>query len=208
MQQWHNAVQCTVLHATVAQCSTVHCTACNSGTIQYSALYCMQQWHNTVQCTVLHATVAQYSTVHCIACNSGTIQTFPFGVNTITDLKSVTATSVNTGTLLSQSGPGSSVGIAIGYELDDPGIESRWGARFFAPVQTDPGAHPVYCTMGTGSFPGGKVRPGRDADPSPPSSAVGHERVELYLYSPLWAVRSVQSLSACTRATFTFTFFS
>jgi hypothetical protein len=30
----------------------------------------------------------------------------------------------------------------------------------------------------------GKERPGRDADPSPPSSAVGHERVELYLYSP------------------------
>ena len=33
-------------------------------------------------------------------------------------------------------------------------------------------------------FPGGKERPGRDADPSPPSRAVGHERVELYLYSP------------------------
>ena len=33
-------------------------------------------------------------------------------------------------------------------------------------------------------FPGSKERPGRDADPSPPSSAVGHERVELYLYSP------------------------
>jgi hypothetical protein len=33
-------------------------------------------------------------------------------------------------------------------------------------------------------FHGGKERPGRDADSSPPSSAVGHERVELYLYSP------------------------
>ena len=33
-------------------------------------------------------------------------------------------------------------------------------------------------------FPGGKEQPGRDADPLPPSSAVGHERVELYLYSP------------------------
>jgi hypothetical protein len=32
-------------------------------------------------------------------------------------------------------------------------------------------------------FTGDKERPGRDADPSPPSSAAGHERVELYLYS-------------------------
>ena len=31
--------------------------------------------------------------------------------------------------------------------------------------------------------------------------------VELYLYSPLWAVRPVQSLSACTRVTFTFFWF-
>jgi hypothetical protein len=28
------------------------------------------------------------------------------------------------------------------------------------------------CTTGTGFFPGGKERPGRDADPSPSSSAV------------------------------------
>jgi hypothetical protein len=27
-------------------------------------------------------------------------------------------------------------------------------ARFFAPVQTGPGAHPASCTMVTGSFPG------------------------------------------------------
>jgi hypothetical protein len=33
-------------------------------------------------------------------------------------------------------------------------------------------------------FSGDKERPGRDANPSPPSSAVGHERVELFLYSP------------------------
>jgi hypothetical protein len=31
-------------------------------------------------------------------------------------------------------------------------------------------------------FPGGKERPGRDADPSPPSSAVVMK--DLYLYSP------------------------
>ena len=28
------------------------------------------------------------------------------------------------------------------------------GARFSAPVQTGPEAHPASCTMGTGSFPG------------------------------------------------------
>ena len=71
------------------------------------------------------------------------------------------------------------VGIATGYGLDDPGIESWWGTRFSAPLQTGPGAHPATCKMSTGSFRG-KERPRRDADPSPH----GHERVELYLYSP------------------------
>ena len=33
-----------------------------------------------------------------------------------------------------------SVGIATRYGLDGPGIESRWGARFSAPVQTGPAA--------------------------------------------------------------------
>jgi hypothetical protein len=49
------------------------------------------------------------------------------------------------------------------------------GARFFAPVQTGPGAHPASCTMGTGSFPGVK-RSGRGADyPPPPSDEVENE---------------------------------
>jgi hypothetical protein len=56
-------------------------------------------------------------------------------------------------------------------------------ARFSAPVQTGLGAHPVSCTMGTGSFPGVK-RPGRGADHPPLSKRRGHERVGLYLYSP------------------------
>jgi hypothetical protein len=39
-------------------------------------------------------------------------------------------------------------------------------------MQTGSGAHPDSYTMGTGgSIPGGKARPGRDADYSPPSSA-------------------------------------
>ena len=78
----------------------------------------------------------------------------------------------------------SSVGITTAYGLDGPGIESRWGARFSAPVQNGPEAHRASCTMGTGSFPGGKVRPKRDADPSPLSSAEVKNRVKLYLYSP------------------------
>ena len=63
------------------------------------------------------------------------------------------------------SGPGSSVGIATGYGLDGPGIESRWGARFSAPVQTGPGTHPASCTMVTGSFP--RVKSGRDVTLTP-----------------------------------------
>jgi hypothetical protein len=54
-------------------------------------------------------------------------------------------------------------------------------ARFSAPVPTGPEAHQASCTMGTGSFLGVK-RPGRDADPLPPSSAEVKNRVELYLY--------------------------
>jgi hypothetical protein len=77
-------------------------------------------------------------------------------------------------------GHDSSVGIATCYGLDGPGMESQWGARFSAPVQTSPGAHPASYAMGTGSFPGLK-RPGRGVHPHP-SSAEVKERVELYLY--------------------------
>jgi len=57
-------------------------------------------------------------------------------------------------------GRDSSVGTATRYGLDGPGIESRWGKRFSAPVQTGLGANPASYTMGTGSFPGVK-RPER-----------------------------------------------
>jgi hypothetical protein len=53
--------------------------------------------------------------------------------------------------------PVSSVSIATRYGLDGPGIKSRWRARFSAPVQTGPGAHPASYTMGTGSLSGGKA---------------------------------------------------
>jgi hypothetical protein len=64
-----------------------------------------------------------------------------------------------------------------GYGLDDRAIEVRSPAeaKDFSSslcVQTVSGAHPASYTMGTGGpFPGGKARPGRDADHSPPSSA-------------------------------------
>jgi len=60
------------------------------------------------------------------------------------------------------------------------------GARFSSPVQTDTGAHPASCTMGTGSFPGVK-RPGRGVDHPPPYSAEVKGRVELYLSTTSWA---------------------
>jgi hypothetical protein len=55
------------------------------------------------------------------------------------------------------AGRDSSVGIATRYGLDGPGIESQWWARFSAPVQTGPGAHPASYTVGTGSLAGGKT---------------------------------------------------
>ena len=92
--------------------------------------------------------------------------------------------------------------MATGYGLDGPEIESRWGARFSVPVQTGPGAHPASCTMGTGFFP--RVKSGRSVMLTPhtllvPWSWKGRATPIL----PLWAVRPVQSLSACTRVHFT-----
>jgi hypothetical protein len=62
-------------------------------------------------------------------------------------------------------------------DRDDRAIEVRspTGAENFSStpcVQDGSGAHPASYPIGTGgSFPGGKARPGRDADHSPPSSA-------------------------------------
>ena len=68
-------------------------------------------------------------------------------------------------------GPGSVVGIATGYGLDGPGIESRWGRGFphlprpdLGPTQPLVQWVPALCR--------GIERPGRDADSSPPFSAV------------------------------------
>jgi hypothetical protein len=54
-------------------------------------------------------------------------------------------------------GRDSIVGIASCYGPDGPGIESRWGVKFSAPLLTSPGDHPGSFIMGTRSFPKGKV---------------------------------------------------
>jgi len=58
------------------------------------------------------------------------------------------------------------------------------GGKIFRTCPDRPWGPPCLLYKGYRVFPGGKERLGRDADPSPPSSAAGHERVELYLYSP------------------------
>jgi len=78
-------------------------------------------------------------------------------------------------------------------------------ARFSAPVQTGPGAHPASCTMGTGSFPGVKCGRGVLLTPHPLLVPWSRKSRAIPLL-PLWAVRPVQSLSACTRVHFSFTF--
>ena len=101
------------------------------------------------------------------------------------------------------SGPGSSVGIAIGYGLDGLGIEFRWGRDFPHLSRPALGLHPAPYKMGTGSFPG--VKGGRSVTLTPHSLLVPWSRKSRAIpLLPLWAVRPVQSLSACRRVHFTF----
>ena len=58
------------------------------------------------------------------------------------------------------------------------------GVEIFRTCPDRPQGPPSLLYNGYRVFPGGKERQVRDADPSPSSSAVGQERVELYLYSP------------------------
>ena len=50
--------------------------------------------------------------------------------------------------IINHTGVCNSVGIATGYEVYGPVIDSRWGLDFSALVQTGPGAYPAFCTMG------------------------------------------------------------
>ena len=71
------------------------------------------------------------------------------------------------------------------------------GARFSAPVQTDPGAHPASCTTGTQSFLGVKSGQGVTLTPHPILVPWSRKSRAISLL-PYWDVRPVQSLSACT----------
>ena len=132
------------------------------------------------------ATLLDYMYVHCLSCLNS-----PF-----------------------KARQGSSVGIVTDYGLDGPGIQSRWGQDF--PHLSRPAwGPPSSLYNGYRLFPGGKERPGRDADPSPllvpwsrKSRAIpllppmGHTACTeplpvQYSYTstpPLWAIRPVQSL--------------
>jgi hypothetical protein len=80
-------------------------------------------------------------------------------------------------------GPVSVVGIALptGWTVrgSNPG-----GGEIFRTCPDRPWGPPSLLYNGYRVFPGGKVRRGRDADPSNPSSAEVKNRVELYLHSP------------------------
>jgi hypothetical protein len=66
-------------------------------------------------------------------------------------------------------GPGISVGIATGYGLGGPGIESRWG-RDFSHISRPALGTPSSCTVDARSFPWVKW-PGRGTDHPPSLSA-------------------------------------
>jgi hypothetical protein len=60
-------------------------------------------------------------------------------------------------------------------------VSNPGGGEIFRTCPDRPWGPPSLLYNGYRLFPGVKERLGRDADPSPPSSAVGHDRVELYL---------------------------
>ena len=66
---------------------------------------------------------------------------------------------------------GNSVGVATDYGLDDAGSNPGGDEIFRRPNR--PWGSPSLLYNGYWIFPGGKVRPGRGADPHTPSSAEG-----------------------------------
>jgi len=122
-----------------------------------------RQAHNsayyiTVSCVLLLAVV----TSSCIRCNIHYRISPPTSSAIIWDFTKGTIVEI---------GPGSSVGIATGYGLDGPSIESQWG-EIFRTCPHRPWGPPILLYYGYQVFPGGKERPVRDSNPSPPSSAL------------------------------------
>ena len=71
------------------------------------------------------------------------------------------------------------------------------GGEIFRTCPDRPWGPPSFLYNGYRVFPEGKERPGRDADPSPLLVPWSRKSRAIPLL-PLWAVRPVQSLSACT----------
>jgi hypothetical protein len=88
------------------------------------------------------------------------------------------------------------VGIATGYGLDGPGIESRWG-EILRTCPDRPWDPPSLLYKGTGSFPG--VESGRGVTLTPHPLLMPRSRMSGAVpLLPLWA------FGACYRANFTF----
>jgi len=101
-----------------------------------------------------------------------------------------------------ECGPGSSVGTATELRAGRSGGRIPLGARFSAPLQTGPGAHPASCEMVTVSFPGFKC--GRGVLLTSHLFLMPWARKSRAIpLLPLWAVRPLQSLSVCTKVHFT-----
>jgi len=63
-------------------------------------------------------------------------------------------------------------------------IDNNAVVMYFSHISTSLRAQPVFCKMGTRSFPGGKIKPGHAADPPTSFWCCGYVRLEVYLYTP------------------------
>jgi hypothetical protein len=95
-------------------------------------------------------------------------------------------------------GMDSSVCIETRYGLEVLGIESRWRRDFPRPSRPSVGTtqRPIQCIESFSAV----ERPRRDDHPFPSSVKV-KERVELYLYSPFWAVLACYRMNVTTAFT-------